>query len=89
MSTQLIQVNCYTFRVEPNQVSWRIGSELITPDSSYQPVKGSEELDSVNQTYRHYIRLNGSFSVGTTISCNTNVNGDNDTENYQLQCKNT
>ncbi len=73
LSTQQIQVNCYTFRIEPNQVTWRIGSELI--DSSYQPVAGSQLLDSVDQTYRHYITLNGSFSVGMSISCNTRVNG--------------
>ena len=73
LSTQQIQVNCYTFRVEPNQVTWRIGSELI--DSSYQPVTGSQLLDSVDQTYRHYITLNGSFSFGMSISCNTSVNG--------------
>ena len=64
-------MNCYTFRVEPNQVTWRIGSELI--DSSYQPVNGSQLLDSVDQTYRHYITLSGSFSVGMSISCNTSV----------------
>ena len=73
LSTQQIQVNCYTFRVEPNQVTWRIGSQLI--DSSYQPVTGSQLLDSVDQTYRHYITLNGSFSDGMSISCNTSVNG--------------
>ena len=73
LSTQQIQVNCYTFRVEPNQVTWRIGSQLI--DSSYQPVTGSQLLDSVDQTYRHYITLSGSFSDGMSISCNTSVNG--------------
>ena len=73
LSTQQIQVNCYTFRVEPNQVTWRIGSELI--DSSYQPVTGSQLLDSVDQTHRHYITMSGSFSVGMSISCNTSVNG--------------
>ncbi len=83
LSTQQIQVNCYTFRVEPNQVTWRIGSELI--DSSYQQVTGSQLLDSVDQTYRHYITLNGLFSVGMRISCNTSVNGVNVSEFYELQ----
>ena len=83
LSTQQIQVNCYTFRVEPNQVTWRIGSELI--DSSYQPVTGSQLLDSVDQTYRHYITLNGSFSVGMSISCNTSVNGITSGSSYALQ----
>ena len=83
LSTQLIQVNCYTFSVQPSQVTWKIGSsELIT---SYQPVNGSEILESVDQTYRHYIRLNGSFNVGKTISCNANVNGEESAENYQLK----
>ena len=77
-------MNCYTFRVEPNEVTWRIGSELI--DSSYQPVTGSQLLDSVDQTYRHYIILSGSFSVGMSISCNTSVNGTtSDGLSYTLQ----
>ena len=83
LSTQQIQVNCYTFRVEPNQVTWRIGSELI--DSSYQPVTGSQLLDSVDQKYRHYITLSGSFSVGMRISCNTSVNGVTSSLTYELQ----
>ena len=94
LSTQQIQVNCYTFRVEPNQVTWRIGSELI--DSSYQPVNGSgwmdepvtgsQLLDSANQSYyRHYIILNGSFSVGMSISCETSVNGATSSLTYELQ----
>ena len=58
-------------------------SELI--DSSYQPVNGSQLLDSVDQTYRHYITLNGSFSVGMSISCNTSVNGATSSETYELQ----
>ncbi len=83
LSTQQIQVNCYTFRVEPNQVTWRIGSELI--DSSYQSVTVSQLLDSVDQTYRHYITLTGSFSVGMSISCNTSVNGAISVLTYELE----
>ena len=58
-------------------------SELI--DSSYQPVNGSQLLDSVDQTYRHYNTLNGSFSVGMSISCNTSVSGTTRSETYELQ----
>ena len=76
-------MNCYTFRVEPNEVTWQIGSELI--DSSYQPGNGSELLDSVDQTYRHYITLNGSFSVGMSISCDASVNGATSSLTYELQ----
>ena len=76
-------MNCYTYRVKPNEVVWRIGSELI--DSSYQPVNGSQLLDSVDQTYKHYITLNGSFSVGMSISCNTSVNGATSGLTYELQ----
>ena len=82
-STQQIQVNCYTFRVEPDEVTWKIGSELI--DSNYQPVNGSQLLDNVDQTYKHYIRMNGSFSVGMSISCNTSVNGATSSVAYELQ----
>ena len=71
-------MNCYTLRVEPNEVTWQIGSE-------YQPVTGSELLDSVDQTYRHYITLNGSFSVGMSISCDASVNGATSSLTYELQ----
>ena len=94
LSIQQIQVNCYTYEIEPDEVTWRIGSELI--DSSYQPVNesewmdepvnGSHSLDSANQSYyRHYITLSGSFSVGMSISCNTSVNGTTSSLTYQLQ----
>ena len=83
LSTQQIQVNCYTFRVKPDELTWRIGSELI--DSIYQPVNGSQLLDSVDETYRHYITLNGSFSVGMNISCDASVNGNNTSLTYDLQ----
>ncbi len=76
-------MNCYTFRVEHDQVTWRIGSELI--GSSYQSVTESQLLDSVDQTYRHYITLNGSFSVGMSISCDTSVNGATSGLSYELQ----
>ena len=83
LSTQKLQVNCYTFRVKPYEVTWWIGSELI--DSSYQPVTVSHSLDSIDQTYRHYITLSGSFSVGMSISCNTSVNGATSGLTYELQ----
>ena len=77
-------MNCYTFRVEPNQVTWRIGSELI--DSSYQPINGSQLLDNIDQTYRHYITLNGSFNVGMGISCDAaSVNGTISVLTYELE----
>ena len=77
-------MNCYSVRVEPNQVTWRIESELI--DSSYQPVTESQLLDSVDQTYRHYITLNGSFSVGMSVlSCKSNGNGTTSELSYTLQ----
>ena len=86
LSTQL-QVNCYTFRVKPDEVTWMIDSVLITPDSSYQPVNGSLLLDSTDQTYRHYITLTGSFTDGTIVSCNVNVNDNNISKGYTLKGK--
>ena len=85
LSTQHIEVNCFTFRVEPYQVTWRIGSELITQVHAYLRMNGSELLNSVNQTYRQYISLEGSFSKGTVITCNTTVNGETEVEEYVLQ----
>ena len=87
-------MNCYTYKIEPDEVTWRIGPELI--DSSYQevngsgwmdePVTGSHSLDSANQSYyRHFITLNGSFSVGMSISCDTSVNGTSSSLTYELQ----
>ena len=73
-----IEVNCYTFRVNPYQVTWRINSELITPDST-------KMLNSVYQTYSHYISLNGSFTKGTIVSCSTTVNEETEVEEYVLQ----
>ena len=89
-------MNCYTFRVKPDELTWRNGSELI--DSSYsqvigsewidQAVNGSQLLDNATQSYcRHYIILNGSFSVGMSISCDAIVNGANSSLNYELQCQ--
>ena len=79
-------MNCYTFRVEPYQVTWRIDSELIKPDFTYLRMNGSELLYGVNQTYKQYISLEGSFSNGTIISCSTTVNGETEVEaKYVLQ----
>ena len=85
LSTQHIEVNCFTFRVKPYQVTWRIGSELITQVHAYLSMNGSELLNSINQTYRQYISLKGSFSNGTNISCSTTVNGKTSIEKYLLQ----
>ena len=47
-------------------------------------MNGSELLNSVNQTYRQYISLEGSFSNGTKV-CGTTVNGETEIEEYVLQ----
>ena len=78
-------MNCFTFRVNPSQVTWKIYSELIAPDFTYQRMNGSELLSSVNQTYRQYISLGGSFSDGTKVSCSTTVNGETKIKEYVLQ----
>ena len=81
LSTQQIQVNCYTFRVESNQVTWKINPQ----SSSYLPVNDSKLINSAEMIYRHYIILNESISDRTNISCNTTVNGETEIENYTLQ----
>ena len=81
LSTQQIQVNCYTFRVKPNQVTWRINPS----SSSYLPINDSELLNSTEMMYRHSIILNESFSNRTNITCTTTVNGETEIENYTLQ----
>ena len=78
-------MNCFTYRVNPYQVTWRISSEIVTRDTTYLRINGSELLNSVNQTYRQYISLNGSFSNGTKVSCSTTVSGETEVEEYVLQ----
>ena len=86
LSTQRIEVNCSTFRVKPYEITWKINSESISVnDSTYLKENGSMLLSSANQTYIHYLILNGSFSSGKKISCTTTVNGEMDDEEYILQ----
>ena len=77
-------MNCYTFRVEPNQVTLSIDTVLITPDSSYQPVNNSELLNSAEQIYRHSITLTDLFTNGTNISCSVSI-GEISSYHYLLQ----
>ena len=85
LSTQYIVVNCFTFRVEPYEITLSIDSELITPIYNYLRMNGSELLDRNNKTYRQYISLEGSFSNGTMISCSTDVNGATKVKGYVLK----
>ena len=78
-------MNCYTSRVEPNQVTWSINTVLITPDSRYQPVNNSELLNGAEQIYRHSITLTGLFTDGTNISCSVSINGEISSNHYILQ----
>ena len=87
LSTQEIQVNCYTFRVEPDQVTWSINTVLITPDSSYHPVNYSELLNSAEKIYRNSITLTGLFTNGTNISCSVSINGEISSNVHVLQGK--
>ncbi len=86
LSIQTLQMNCFTFIVQPNQVTWLIDTVPITPDSDYQSVNESVLLDSADQVYRHSINVTGSFSKGTTIRCQTIVNFLAHGMNYELQC---
>ena len=85
LSTQHIEVNCFTFRVKPYEVTWCIDSELIRSNSNYLRMNGSELLDKNNQTYRQYISLERAFSNGTMISCSTDVNGETEVKEYMLK----
>ena len=85
MSIQKIGVNCSTINVESYKVTWRIDLELITPDTAYLRMNGSELICSKTQTYRQYISLEKTFSNGTIISCSTTVNGETEIEEYVLQ----
>ena len=67
------------------KVTWNINSELITPGHTSLRMNGSELLSSVNQTYRQYVSLEGSFGNGTRVSCSTTVNGETEVEEYVLK----
>ena len=85
LNSQHVEVNCFTFRVKPYEVTWSIDSELIRSNSNYLQTNGSELLDENNQTYRQYISLERAFSNGTMISCSTDVNGETEFEEYMLK----
>ena len=85
LTTQHIQINCFTFRVGTYKVTWNINSELIIPGHAYLRMNGSELLSSVNQTYRQYVSLEGSFGNETKVSCSTTVNGETEVEEYVLK----
>ena len=85
LNTQHVEVNCFTFKVKPYEVTWGIDSELIRSNSNYLRMNGSELLDENSQTYRQYISLERSFSNGTMISCSTDVNGETEFEEYMLK----
>ncbi len=82
LSIQTLQMNCFTFRVQPNQVTWLINMVPITP----APVNESVLLDSADLVYRHSINVTGLFSKGTTIRCATVVNMRSHGMNYELKC---
>ena len=85
LNSQHVEVNCFTFRVKPYEVTWSIDSELITSNSNYLQTNGSELLDENNQTYRQYISLERAFSKRTMISCSTDVNGETEFAEYMLK----
>ena len=85
LNSQHVEVNCFTFRVKPYEITWSIDSELIRSNSNYLQTNGSELLDENNQTYRQYISLERAFSNGTMISCSTDVNGETEFEEYMLK----
>ena len=75
---QEVQLNCFTSRVKPSEITW------IFQASSNQ-LKDSELLDETSLSYRHYLQVNGTFNASTKASCRYSVNGYVDSVNYSLQ----
>ena len=76
-NTQEIQLNCFTSRVKPSEITW----SFQAPRTQF--TNDSELLDETSMTYRHYIRVNGTFIAGIQASCTYTVNGQ--TVTYSLQ----
>ena len=76
-NTQEVQLNCFTSRVKPSEITWSF------PNNQF--INDSELLDETSITYRHYILVNGTFIAGIQASCSYTVNGQTDSVNYSLQ----
>ena len=76
-NTQELQLNCFTSRVKPSEITWSF-------QASITQLEGSELLDETSMTYRHYILVNGTFIAGVNVSCIYTVNGQTDSIHYIL-----
>ena len=79
-STQEVQLNCYTSRVKPSDITW-----MFEALSIYNQFNDSVLLDETSMTYRHYLQVNGTFNTSTKASCIYSFNGYVDSVNYSLQ----
>ena len=77
LNTQEVQLNCFTSKVKPSEITWSFPNKEFTNDS--------ELLDETNMTYRHYIQVNGTFIAGIQASCSYTVNGQTDSFDYSLE----
>ena len=77
-NTQEVQLNCFTSRVKPSEITWIFQAPRTQ-------LEGSELLDETSMTYRHYIQVNGTFIAGINVSCSNTVNGQTDTVDYSLE----
>ena len=76
--TQEVQLNCFTSRVKPSEITWIVQA----PRTQF---KDSELLDETSMTYRHYIQVNGTFIAGIQATCIYVVNQQADSIDYYLQ----
>ena len=76
--TQEVQLNCFTSRVKPSEITWIVQA----PRTQF---KDSELLDETSMTYRHYLQVNGTFIAGIQATCTYVVNGQADSIDYYLE----
>ena len=77
-NTQEVQLNCFTSRVKPSEITWSFQA-LRTQ------LEGSQLLDETSMTYRHYLQVNGTFIAGIRASCSYVVNQQGESIDYYLQ----
>ena len=66
----MFQLNCYTTRVQPDDVSWSIAS-----DGTIDFTDSSDLITSNNMTYNNIRIVHGSYTSEQVYTCVFHING--------------
>ena len=66
----MFQLNCYTTRVQPDDVTWSIGS-----DGTIDFIDSSDLITSNNMTYNKNRTVHGSYTSEQVYTCVFHING--------------